>query len=304
MDNIGWTPPTGETPPWDFTSFGENLFSSFADLISGLTGRTATKERARAAVEPQRGQDVTVPLTIDLEDAYFGAVKRVTVSIEEPCPSCSGKGGRPTICPVCQGTGVATQRRSIFSFGVSCNRCRGEGTVLESRCRSCSGTGKVPVTRTVEVRIPPGVRMGSKLRLQGQGASGLNGGPKGDLYLEINIRPHPFFERKDDDLYCEVPLTFSEAALGAEIQVPTIDRWVRVTVPPGTQPGQMLRLPQMGMPRLNGGRGDLYVRIKVVVPKDLTTRERQLIQELAMERSENPRARLWHPRRDGRSEAW
>jgi len=155
----------------------------------------------------------------------------------------------------------------------------------------------VRTTRSVEVRIPAGVEDGTKLRLQGQGASGRNGGAPGDLYLTIRIRKHPFFERKGDDLYCEVPITFAEAALGAEIEVPTLDGRVKVRVPPGTQSGQLLRLAGLGMPKRSGGRGDLYVRVKIVVPRNLTPRERELIEELQRLRPENPRVGLWQPTR-------
>ncbi|MCS7223613.1 MAG: molecular chaperone DnaJ [Armatimonadetes bacterium] len=300
VEDIGWMPPTGEAPPWDFTSFGEDLFSSFADLLSGLTGRATTRQRTRTTSQPKRGADVTVPITIDLEEVAKGSTRKIVVTLEEPCSSCSGMGGRETICPVCNGSGVVNQRRGLISLGSPCHRCRGEGKLLESRCSSCGGSGKVSVNRTVEVVIPKGVREGTKLRLQGQGPAGINGGSRGDLYLQVEIKPHPFFERKDDDLYLEVPVTFPEAALGAEITVPTLEGTVRVVVPSGSQSGQLLRLSQMGLPKIGGGRGDLYLRLKVVVPKELTARERQLIQQLAQERFENPRARLWLPKRDGR----
>lgn len=295
VENIGWVPPSQEGFEWDFGNW-QDLFSSFSDWLGDFfSTRTATRTRPRT--RPQRGQDVEAELEIDLEDAAFGATKRVTVTIDETCPTCGGEGGTVRTCPNCGGTGVVHQMRGFFSIGSTCLRCRGEGIVLDSRCPRCEGRGMVRTTRSVEVRIPVGVEDGAKLRLQGQGASGRNGGPSGDLYLTVRIRKHPFFERKGDDLYCEVPVTFAEAALGAEIEVPTLDGRVKVRVPPGTQSGQLLRLAGLGMPKRTGGRGDLYVRVKIVVPRDLTLRERELMEELHRLRPENPRLGLWQPKR-------
>ncbi|MCS7263374.1 MAG: molecular chaperone DnaJ [Armatimonadetes bacterium] len=298
VENIGWMPPSQEGFEFEFGDW-RDLFGSFGDFLSDfLTGgaRTTTRTKERRT-RTQKGQDVETELEIDLEDAAFGATKRITVTIDEPCPICGGEGGTTKTCPNCKGTGVVHHSRGFFSVGSTCIRCRGEGVVVDSLCPKCNGSGKARTTRSVEVRIPQGIEDGAKLRLQGQGASGRNGGQPGDLYLNVRIRKHPFFERKGDDLYCEVPITFAEATLGAEIEVPTLDGRVKVRVPAGTQSGQVLRLAGLGMPKRTGGRGDLYVRVKVVVPKNLTQRERDLIEELQKLRPENPRVGLWQPRR-------
>lgn len=299
VENIGWIPPSQENVEWEFGDW-RDIFGSFSDWLSDFFGggRTATRARERR-VRVQRGEDVEAELEIDLEDAAFGGTKRVTVTIEEPCPTCGGEGGTTRTCPNCGGTGVVHQTRGFFSIGSTCTRCRGEGVIVDGLCPRCGGSKKVRTTRSVEVQIPVGVEEGTKLRLQGQGASGRNGGPPGDLYLVVKIRKHPFFERKGDDLYCEVPVTFAEAALGAEIEVPTLRGRVKVRVPPGMQSGQMLRLAGLGMPKRSGGSGDLYVRIKVVVPQNLTPRERELIEELQRLRPENPRTNLWQPSKRG-----
>lgn len=298
VENIGWMPPTSEGTgfEWDFGNV-RDLFGSFGDFLGEwFRGDTTTHTRERRH-RTQRGQDVETHLDIDLEDAAFGATKRITVTIDEPCLQCGGEGGTTRTCPSCGGSGVVQQMRGFFSIGSNCTRCRGEGFVLDSRCQRCNGTGAASTTRNIEVRIPVGVEDGTKLRLKGQGASGRNGGPPGDLYLIVHIRRHPFFERKGDDLYCEVPVTFAEAALGAEIEVPTLDGKVKVRVPAGTQSGQMLRLAGLGMPKRPVGKGDLYVQVKIVVPHDLTMRERELIEELQRLHPENPRSGLWQPKR-------
>lgn len=296
VENIGWVPTGEEGFRWDFGNLGD-LLGSFGDFFGDLLGTGTTTRTRERRPRTRRGQDVEAELEIDLEEAAFGATKRLTVTVDEPCSQCGGEGGTTRRCPNCGGSGVVQQTRGFFNIGSTCIRCRGEGVILDNRCPHCSGTGETRTTRTVEVRVPAGVEDGTLLRLQGQGASGRGGGSAGDLYLRVKIRPHPFFERKGDDLYCEVPVTVAEAALGAEIEVPTLDGKVKVRIPPGIQSGQRLRLTGLGIPKRTGGRGDLYVRVKIVVPRDLTPRERQLLEELQRLRPENPRANLWQPRR-------
>lgn len=289
VEDRGWA-PAGEGFGFDFSDL-RDFFGGVADFFEDLWGASTRTQR-----RPRRGQDIEADLEIDLEDAAFGAVKRVTVTLEDNCSQCGGIGGSVRSCPHCRGTGVVQNVRGFISINSPCTRCRGVGTVLESRCPRCQGTGKMTTVRTLEVRIPAGVAEGKKLRLSGQGATGRNGGLPGDLYLTIRFRPHPFFERKGYDLHCEVPIAFAEAALGAEIEVPTLEGRVKVRIPPGTQSGQILRLSGLGMPKGGGGRGDLYVRLKVVVPKDLTPQERKIIEELRLLRPEDPRKNLWRPR--------
>lgn len=279
--------------PQDFQfNFGD-LFGNFGDVFEFFFGggRTATRERVRTRA--QRGQDIEHEIEISLEDAVYGATKMITVTFDDVCTACSGQGGIRGVCPSCNGTGVADYNRGWFSIGAPCQRCRGSGSVVTSSCASCGGTGKQRITRSVEVRIPPGVADGSKLRLAGQGGSGVFGGQPGDLYLVVRIKPHPFFERRGDDLYIEVPITIAEAVLGGEIEVPTKDGPVKMRIPPGTSSGQVFRLRGMGVPHLKGGgSGDQYVRVKIVVPKNLTERQRKLFEELARTMEDNPRASM------------
>ncbi len=279
--------------PQDFQFNFSDLFGNFGDVFDFFFGggRTATKERVRTRA--QRGQDIEHEIEISLEDAVYGTTRAVTITFDDVCGACSGQGGMRGTCPSCGGTGVADYNRGWFSIGAPCQKCRGSGTIITSSCASCGGTGKQRVTRSAEVRIPPGVADGSKLRLAGQGGSGVFGGQPGDLYLVVRIKPHPFFERRGDDLYIEVPITVVEAVLGAEIEVPTKDGPVKMRIPPGTNSGQVFRLRGMGVPHLKGGgSGDQYVRVKIVVPKNLTQRQRELFEELARVMDDNPRASM------------
>jgi molecular chaperone DnaJ len=196
-------------------------------------------------------------------------------------------------CPVCKGSGRGRTIAGISITGETCERCGGVGSIPQEPCPNCRGRGQKERSRRVEVKIPAGVYDGAKVRAAGQGGPGAQGGPSGDLILVVRMRPHALFERKEDDLYVDLPVSFAEAALGAEVQVPTVTGKVTARVPPGVQSGQTLRLAGLGVPHLKGGgAGDLYVRIKVAVPKNLTPRERELIEELKSLRAENPRARI------------
>ncbi len=226
---------------------------SLNDVLEDLLGgRGSPFKRAR----PRRGQDVRVEIDLTLKDAYHGITREIVVPIPQPCSTCRGDG------------------------------VVGRGAV----CSSCGGRGQKTQTRRLEVKIPAGVRTGSKIRLTGQGAAGPSG-ERGDLYLIPRIGPHPFFRRRGDNLYCNVPVTYAEAALGAEIEVPTINGRVTMKLPAGTSSGQRLRLGGRGMPK-KGGRGDLYVTIRVVVPRNLSDEEKELIRRLGVVRKEDPRANL------------
>jgi len=195
-------------------------------------------------------------------------------------------------CPQCKGSGRGTHWGG-FSFGTEqCERCHGTGQIPSQECHTCRGAGRVERPRAVTVTIPKGVDDGTKLRVAGQGNPGVNGGPAGDLFLIVKMKPHPLFERKGDSLYVELPVTFAEAALGADVQVPTMTGKVTMKLPPGVQSGQQLRLSGQGMPRRSGGSGDLFARLKVTVPRNLSDEERELIQKLRGLRSENPRDRI------------
>ncbi len=238
---------------------------------------------------PRRGQDLHYELSITLEEAAFGAEKEFEVQRYEVCPHCRGSGAEPGTtpirCPQCNGTGEVRHVRETFlgSFVTvtTCPRCRGSGEVVVTPCSECRGQRKIRVTRTLSVQIPPGVDTGTRIRLSGEGDAGEAGGPPGDLYLIISIEPHPHFRREGSDLYYELPLNIAQAALGAEVEIPTLEGKEKLHIPPGTQPGQTFRLKGRGMPYLHrNGRGDLYVIAKVVIPTSLTPKQRELLREL------------------------
>ncbi len=261
---------------------GFDPFSGFGDLFEAFFGEGSTPGR--------RGRDHAYEFPIDLEQALTGAEAEIEVDREENCPVCGGSGARigspPRKCPRCGGRGrVETVRNTLLGRFVSlqaCERCRGEGTIVEDPCPDCRGNGRVTRRRKLRVRIPPGVEDGDRLRLAGEGPAGSRGAPPGDVYVVIRIRPHSVFSRRGRDLHCEAQLDMTAAALGAEIAVPTLDGEVKLTVPPGTQPGANFRLRGKGMPARGGSaRGDLQVRVSIVVPRRLNARQRQLLEEFA-----------------------
>lgn len=277
------------SPDLNFDIGGFDLFET---LFGGDRGRAG-----RRGTGALKGDDLQYEIEVSLEEAFNGGTRTFTVTAPEVCATCHGSGAEPGTgtkqCPVCKGTG---RRRSLGGLslpGDTCDRCGGTGQIPEKPCTTCRGTGQVERQKRVEVKIPKGVYEGAKVRVAGQGSPGLGGGPPGDLLLHIRMQPNRMFERKDDDLYVDLPVTFAEAALGAEVQVPTITGKVTATLPPGTQSGQSLRLTGLGMPHLRGGgSGNLYARIKVAVPRNLSDQERELIRQLSGIRSENPRERL------------
>ena len=245
-----------------------------------------------AAEYPERGRDIRYDLEIELEDAAWGIEKEIEVSKKETCPDCKGTGasnGGLQTCPACGGTGeIKRVQRQGFAQFVSittCPRCGGRGKVIEKPCSTCGGSGKISVNKRLSVRIPPGVDTGSRLRIPGEGEAGERGGPPGDLYIVIHIREHEIFRREGKDLYCDVPVRFAQAALGDEIWVKNIyGDEVRLKIPPGTQSGTIFRLRNQGMPDLKGhGRGNMMVRIKVVTPKKLSKRQKELLIEFDKE---------------------
>jgi molecular chaperone DnaJ len=204
------------------------------------------------------------------------------------CESCAGSGARagtkPETCGRCGGSGQTIYQQGLFRISRPCDACRGEGSVVRDPCKSCRGTGRTEGERTIKVRIPPGVEDGMRLRVAGEGEAGLSGGPPGDLYVVIRVRPHPLFVREGPDLVCEVPVPFVQAALGAEIEVPTLEGRVALRIPEGTQSGKVLRLRGKGLPTVAGGaRGDQLVRLFVEVPSRLTARQRELLEKFAAE---------------------
>jgi molecular chaperone DnaJ len=261
--------------------FFENLFGGMGFDLFGGAGRR--RGAGAAAAAESRGRDLEVEESITLDEAFRGTEKTVTVPRYDACPTCSGTGAKPgtsrSPCSDCRGTGQRVVSSGIFQMAQPCARCRGTGTVVETPCSACRGEGRVRVTRTLSVKVPPGVDTGSRLRMKGEGEAGSRG--HGDLYVIIEVLPKPGFERRGDDLATEVRIAMADAALGAEVSVPTLEGLVAMKIPPGTQPGAVLRLRGRGMPALRGrGVGDQLVAVKVAIPTRLTPEQRALIEKL------------------------
>ena len=269
----------------------ENIFNNmgggfgFGDIFSDFFGGGSTRARKKG---PQRGADLRYDLSVTFEEAAFGKKSTIKVPRMETCEECGGtgakKGTKPDECPDCHGTGMR-QTMTRTPFGVisnarPCERCHGKGKIVKNPCEHCHGEGKIKVTRDIEVNIPKGVDDGQRLRIQNGGQAGERGGAPGDLYVYITIRPHKIFTRQDTNVYCEIPISFVQAALGAKIEAPTIDGKVELTIPEGTQSGAVMRIRGKGIPYLRGeGRGDEFVKIKVLTPKNLTGRQKKLLRE-------------------------
>jgi len=267
--------------------------SSFRDLFSQFFRGGG----AQGVQEREAGTDLEYQIDISFAEAMHGTVKKVTFTRLEVCNVCHGAGFMPDgdkTCPTCGGTGHVTQTSGKMRFQVACSRCGGTGK-LHTVCKTCGGEGRVQKVETLDVRIPPGAQTGSRVRVAGHGNAGLNGGPPGDLYFITRVEPHPFFERRGDDLYTVVPITVSEASLGAKVEVPTIDGRSQVRIPPGTNSGKKLRLREKGAPSVRnpGKRGDQIVEVQVVVPKPEDERVRNLLKELSKLDPEDPRREIF-----------
>jgi molecular chaperone DnaJ len=268
--------------------------ASFRDLFSqffrGANAAQATQER-----EP--GDDLEYQIDITFAEAMRGTVKKLSFTRLDVCTACHGTGVAPgdeKVCPSCGGSGQVTQVSGKMRFQITCSRCGGTGK-LRTACRACGGEGRVARMETLDVRIPPGAQTGSRVRVAGRGNVGLHGGPPGDLYIVMKVEPHPFFDRRGDDLFTVVPITVTEASLGAKVEVPTIDGRAQVRIPPGTNSGKKLRLREKGAPsaRHAGKRGDQIVEVQVVVPKPEDERVRNLLKELSKIDPEDPRREIF-----------
>lgn len=259
----------------DFSDIFGDLFSDFfgVNMGGGRRGR------------PQRGGDARADVTLTFEEAAFGKKTSVKVRRYETCDQCRGTGAAegkgPTTCKSCGGRGQVRYQQGFFSIARTCPACGGAGRVITDPCSKCKGETRVMQERTVDVSVPPGVEDGTRIRYQGQGDSGGIGGQAGDLYVVLHVKPHPFFEREGKDLYCSVPISFSQAALGAEIVIPTLDGEHKLKIPEGAQTGTTFRLRGKGLPALqSGGKGDLFVKVRVLTPSKLTKKQRELLEEL------------------------
>ena len=258
---------------------GFDPFSSFADLFSEFFGGDVFG-RPRRGRTGRRGADLRYDLEVDFEVAALGGEERIRIPKHKMCESCAGLGGERETCPRCSGLGQIQLQQGFFRISRTCDRCAGLGQSLRRACDECGGRGRVETVQTMSVRIPPGVDDGIRLRLSGEGEAGYEGGPPGDLYVVLAVRDHPLFERAGADLHCEVPISIAQAALGCEIDVPTLAGRQSLTLSPGTQSGEQVRLRSKGLPRLGGGpRGDQIVRIFVEVPTRLSDQQRKLLEE-------------------------
>ena len=247
--------------------------------------------------QPQRGTDLRYDLEITFEEAVLGCEKEISVTKPERCDVCEGSGvatgSKTRTCTTCQGRGQVITSRGIFSIAQTCPQCQGAGRMVENPCKSCRGSGRRDRTSKIKLRIPAGVDTGARLRSSGNGEAGLRGGPSGDLYVVLHIKAHEMFQRDGDDLLCEVPVSFVQAALGTEVEVPTLTEKAALKIPPGTQPGTMFRLRGKGVKNLQGyGHGDLHVRIDVEVPTHLNSAQRAKLQEFSelCSGKENPKS--------------
>ncbi len=269
----------------DFSSIFEDLGMGGLDLGDifehfGLFGGGARSGGRR------RGSDLQYDLEITFEEAAFGTTKSFVVPRHEICQACKGEGAAPgsskTRCPQCGGSGQVSSSRGFVFFSRACDKCHGEGTIIAKPCPKCRGTGRVVVERKISVKIPAGIESGMRLRVSGEGEAGLRGGQRGDLYVLVYVKPHEIFERHNDDILCEVPISMVEASLGTEVEVPTLEGKVRMSVPPGTQSGKIFRLKGKGIVNLHDRlRGDEHVRIIVETPANLNNAQRRILEDFA-----------------------
>ena len=276
----------GGAQGFDATDLGD-IFGDFFGLGEIFGG--GTRKRSRT----QRGADLREDLTMEFEEAVFGTDAKVTVRRHETCEECRGSGAAPgkapTTCRSCNGRGQVRYQQGFFSIARTCPTCQGTGSVITDPCAKCKGEGRVLRQRVVDAKIPGGVEDGTRIRFTGYGEGGLHGGPAGDLYVVLHVKEHPFFEREGNDLHCVIPISFTQAALGTEIKVPTLEGEQVLKVPDGTQSGTTLRIRGKGVPVLNGhGKGDLFVEVRVQTPGKLNKRQRELLVEFeGMTRVEN-----------------
>ena len=280
----------------------DNFADAFGDIFSDIFG--AGGGRTRSTVF--RGADLRYNLEVTLEQAARGTETKIRIPTAEPCGTCSGTGAKPgtepATCPTCQGHGQVRMQQGFFSIQQTCPRCHGTGKHIPDPCKTCGGAGRVKAHKTLSVRIPAGVDEGDRIRLASEGEAGVNGGPPGDLYVQLHVKPHPVFTREHDDLHCEMPVSFVTAALGGEIEIPTLDGSAKIKIPAETQSGKAFRLRGKGIKGVrSASHGDLFCHVVVETPVNLTARQKELLREFdatTQEHSDrhNPRAKSWMDR--------
>jgi molecular chaperone DnaJ len=272
-----------------FGGIDPNVFSDFSDVLGDIFGfgDLFGGGARRSGNSVQRGADLRYDIELSFEDAAFGTNTKVKVPRHDNCSACGGTGAAsgsgPSTCPTCNGHGQVRYQQGFFSITRTCGQCHGGGRIIKNRCTTCQGEARVVTEKTLELKIPAGVDNGSKLRISGEGDAGSKGGPSGDLYVVLHVQDHEFFERREHDLYCHVPISFPQAALGAEISIPTVERGEeKLSIPAGTQTSSTFRIKGRGISKRGGSaRGDLYVTVNVVVPAKLTREQKELLTKLA-----------------------
>lgn len=261
----------------------DDIFSSFGDIFENFFGFSGGKRsRSRA----QKGTDLRYDMTLSFMQAAFGTSSEIEIEKMEPCPECNGsmceEGTHPERCSTCGGTGQVSRSQGFFMVRTACHACRGTGRIISHPCPKCRGIGRVHVKKMVSVKIPAGVDAGSRLRLTGEGEAGSLGGPSGDLYVFINVKPHDFFERDNTNVICQIPISFIQAALGDDIKIPTLEDEKTLVIPKGTQPGDIFRFHGVGIPSLRGnGRGDQIMQVLIKTPTNLNKKQEKLLKEFA-----------------------
>lgn len=282
---------------FDFNGMGDIFENVFGDILGGGR-RGGGGGRSRAS----RGSDLGYNIAITLEDAVRGAETKIQIPSLVMCSECSGsgsrKGSKPTTCRTCGGAGQIRMQQGIFSFQQVCHVCRGEGQIISDPCPKCRGQGRIQETKTLSVKIPAGIDTGDRIRLAGEGEAGMHGAPAGDLYIEVNIKPHAIFKRDANDLHCAIPISFIMAALGGEIEIPTLDGKVALKIPEETQSGKVFRLRGKGIKGLRGGLGDLFCTVMVETPIRLNNEQKELLRKFSVSlendhKKHSPQASGW-----------
>ncbi len=268
--------------------FGGGNFSDAADLgdIFGGVFRDIFGGRGGVGAQNHRGTDLRYTLDLTLEEAVFGTTAKIKIPTLVSCKACAGSGAKagtkPTTCPTCRGVGQVRMQQGFFSIQQTCPRCQGQGTIISDPCKTCQGHGRVEEQKTLSVKVPAGVDNGDRIRLAGEGEVGEQGGAAGDLYVQIRVKPHSIFQREESNLYCEVPIAFTTAALGGELEVPTLDGRVNLKIPAETQTGKVFRVRSKGVKPVRGGAvGDLLCRVIIETPVNLTREQRELLEKFA-----------------------
>lgn len=267
-----------------FSGF-EDIFSAFGDVFGDFFGFGGGQARSRA----REGRSLRYDLEITLKEAFYGKEEEIVFHRYETCEACRGSGAQhgtaPQTCPTCRGRGQVIRSQGFFQVSSVCPTCRGEGRIITEPCRECRGQGKTRIKRTVQLRIPPGVENGSQLRFRGEGEPGAYGGPRGDLFVVVRVKEHDFFKRQDHDLFCEIPVSFVQAALGDTVTIPPLagDETIELDIPAGSQPGDIVKIEGKGMPTLHreDRRGNMFVKLNVKIPSKLNARQKEILREFA-----------------------